>query len=221
VRWVHEQREIHMISAPPIASSAAIVSSISDRPARHTVVTRKLRSGALSFKRVISNWTSRVSSLHCKGYPVNSAFHARSCGKTPLVARNGLSSRCGLQMDSGAVLPVTANNTNAEMVMAPQSRFRMLPSNEERTRKMDRGRPSLSLCRRTAQATPARHQRFEVGTLGLLFVVRSKPQGGNLCDNGSVYPNHCYQQQQTGNNDYCWDQIEPMNAKTEHSPNSL
>jgi len=55
VRGLHEQREIHMISAPPIASSAAIVSSISDWPVRHTSVTRKLRSSALSFNRVISS----------------------------------------------------------------------------------------------------------------------------------------------------------------------
>ena len=33
----------------------------------------------------------------------------------------------------------------------------------------------------------------------------------------SVCPNHCYQKQQTGNNDYCWDRIEPMNAKAGHS----
>jgi len=48
-------------------------------------------------------------------------------------------------------------------------------------------------------------------------IVRLTCGTQNKVGGRSVYPNHRYQQQQTGNNDYCWDRIEPMNAKAEHS----
>ena len=65
-------------------------------------------------------------------------------------------------------------------------------------------------------------QKFE-----RLLITASQPQAGDATTSYclmspralavSVRPNHCYQQQQTGNNDYRWDRIKPMNAKAEHS----